>query len=559
MQSKNDTGAQGTENSRQPLFPLGDELSIDEIMERVRTELAQSDSAGDDDESVDSSATARVLSEHAPRWSASGPRLPVQQSYKLRDLLQFADREFVANAYRVFLRRLPDEQGMSHYIDALRNGFLSKIEILGEIRFSPEGMRHSVHVDGLLIPYKLHGWRRLPVIGRLVSAMMMLLRLPQLAMHLQALESASGRATQELGHVVNEVGKWAENRLELVGSDIAAQAERVRLHVEDLHAKTEVWVQQTEDLRLRVEALEGNAKLHMDDVPSDEFKQAMAKIKADMDAASARSLENRRGIIDVQRKLLEVFDRVQAGRAEPREPASSEPIDSGAGSPVLHADYVSFEDTFRGERDDIKRRAAHYLDSLKDAGIMPGGGTIVDLGCGRGEWLELLAENGYHARGVDLNPVMLEDSRGHGLDVVEADALTFLRSLEDASLAAITSMHLVEHLPHHVMIQLLDEVWRVLKPGGLMALETPNPENITVGSCWFYLDPTHRNPIPPALLQWQVANRGFVEIAVERLSEHRGTAAIEPLDGDIPGAAQVNQMITWFTASPDYAVLARKR
>lgn len=162
----------------------------------------------------------------------------------------------------------------------------------------------------------------------------------------------------------------------------------------------------------------------------------------------------------------------------------------------------------------------------------------------------MLKQEGLVGRGVDLNDVFLAQCRARGLDVVESDALAYLRELPDASLGAITSMHLVEHLPMDVLIKLIDESARVLRPGGVIALETPNPENLLVGSHFFYMDPTHRNPLPPALLHWLVEARGFELARVDRLSEHRGGPALVPVAEDVPGATQINAFVALLSQAP---------
>jgi SAM-dependent methyltransferase len=198
---------------------------------------------------------------------------------------------------------------------------------------------------------------------------------------------------------------------------------------------------------------------------------------------------------------------------------------------ALDALYVALEDQFRGTREEIKERLRIYLPILKEAKLGSKKMPILDVGCGRGEWLELLKEQNLKAQGVDVNRVLAENCREQGLDVVERDAIAHLRSLPDASLGAVTGFHIVEHLPFEVVVKLIDEIVRVLKPGGVAILETPNPENVLVGSHTFYLDPTHRNPLPSALVKFIVEARGLCRVEVMNLHSpdvHRVSEASLP-------------------------------
>lgn len=182
----------------------------------------------------------------------------------------------------------------------------------------------------------------------------------------------------------------------------------------------------------------------------------------------------------------------------------------------LDALYAELEDNFRGSYEEIKERSKTYLPHIKSLGVaadMP----IVDLGCGRGEWLELLKEEGYRATGVDTNQVLIERCRDRGLEVIESDALKYLRGLPDNSLSAVTGFHIIEHLQIQVLMNLLDEIVRVLHPGGLVIFETPNPDNVLVGSNFFYFDPTHRNPLPSLLMKFLLESRGLDRIEVMNL------------------------------------------
>lgn len=215
--------------------------------------------------------------------------------------------------------------------------------------------------------------------------------------------------------------------------------------------------------------------------------------------------------------------------------------------------YRAFEDRYRGARDEIGRRLAVYRPFLlalaAQAGRAGAGpARALDLGCGRGEWLELLAECGIAGRGVDLDEGMLRACRERHLDVEHADALASLRALPDASLALVSAFHLVEHLPFDLVQDIIAEAHRVLQPGGLLIFETPNPENLTVGASSFYLDPSHERPLPPALLAFAVEFGGFGRQCVLRLQE------MPQLHGD--GA--VGLLTVLEGVSPDYAVVAQQ-
>ena len=186
---------------------------------------------------------------------------------------------------------------------------------------------------------------------------------------------------------------------------------------------------------------------------------------------------------------------------------------------IFDATYLSFEDRFRGTREDIKQRLGVHLERLVQAGreMM---NPVLDIGCGRGEWLELLNEAGFATRGVDSNRAMILSCRERGLNVTETDALTYMRTLPDASIGAVTGFHIVEHLPLEELIQVLDETVRILKPGGIAIFETPNPANLLVGANTFYYDPTHRNPLPAPTLAFLGESRGFSRMETVPLHPH---------------------------------------
>lgn len=196
----------------------------------------------------------------------------------------------------------------------------------------------------------------------------------------------------------------------------------------------------------------------------------------------------------------------------------------------LDAFYAAFDEEFRGGRAEIKQRLKVYLPLIAKQGIGSAELPILDVGCGRGEWLELLQEEQLAARGVDSNRVLVAQCRARGLDVTEAELLSYLRGLADESVGAVSGFHIIEHLPLETLIEFLNEAVRVLKPGGAVIFETPNPENVLVGSCNFYFDPTHRNPVPSQVLNFFLESRGFVGVEILKLNPSDDTPVADESD-----------------------------
>jgi O-antigen chain-terminating methyltransferase len=210
--------------------------------------------------------------------------------------------------------------------------------------------------------------------------------------------------------------------------------------------------------------------------------------------------------------------------------------------------YRAFEDRHRGSRAVIAARLRQYMPFLQPLAEGETAPQALDLGCGRGEWLELLGDAGFVARGVDLDEAMLEPCRALGLDVALGDAIEAICAAPDASLDIVSAFHVVEHLPFGSVQTLAAEALRALRPGGLLILETPNPENLIVGTANFHMDPTHERPLPMALLQFCVEFAGFGRVVALRLQEQEA----------LRQAATVTLLDVLGGVSPDYAIVAQK-
>lgn len=184
----------------------------------------------------------------------------------------------------------------------------------------------------------------------------------------------------------------------------------------------------------------------------------------------------------------------------------------------LDAFYVSFEDRFRGPREEIKKRVEIYLPLIRKAQAGRREAPVLDVGCGRGEWLELLKEHKLEASGVDINSAMLAQCRERKLKVAHGDAIAHLRTLPEKSLGAVTGFHIIEHLELEVLMDLLAHTIRALVPGGVAIFESPNCKNLVVGATNFNVDPTHRNPVFPETAQFMLSIHGFENVELKYLA-----------------------------------------
>ena len=206
-----------------------------------------------------------------------------------------------------------------------------------------------------------------------------------------------------------------------------------------------------------------------------------------------------------------------------------------------------FAARFSGDETVIREQSKSFLDLFR------GRARVLDLGSGRGTFLELLRDTGIGGYGVDLDPKMTDEVRARGLEAYTGDALEHLRSLADASLDGLYARHVAEHILPGELVAVLRECRRVLKPGSPVVFVTPNPATLTVGAHTFWLDPSHRRPIPPELFHFYLEVEGYdrVETRTSAPSETR-------LNENVPeGAVRDNVRLLNATlfGDRDYAVV----
>jgi SAM-dependent methyltransferase len=243
-----------------------------------------------------------------------------------------------------------------------------------------------------------------------------------------------------------------------------------------------------------------------------------------------------------------------------RQLAAAGPAVAGelAQAPASYAvsplDYTAFEDRFRGSADELKELQRAYLPLFGDPREYR---RIVDIGCGRGEMLELLEEAGFEPVGVDTDAGMLALCRSKDLDVVEGDALLWLQSLQPESLDGIFSAQVIEHLPTDAVVGLVAAAHRVLRPGAAMVLETIDPRSAFALCNWFYADLSHVRPVYPPTLAFLCEAAGFSSVEILPRSPHAALGMVEGLQ-DTPEGVATRTLLETVFGHQDYALVARK-
>ena len=305
-------------------------------------------------------------------------------------------------------------------------------------------------------------------------------------------------------HMLREIEGAARQREEAA----QAAAAKMRQDLTDNEIKFLHMLREIEDAARRHEetAQAVAAKMHQE--YSALLEQSTDALQKQFWADMERQRTEQEKSIHTELRLIRQRSRTATATAPP---APAPAADGTAAAPPPF-DYGRFQERFRGSEEYVAKSQSQYLKICR--GLAP----VADLGCGRGELLELLQAEGVECLGVDSDPDAAGACRDKGLNVEAGDLFEFLRRQEAGSLGAVVSAHVVEHLPPLRLPELVELAAAKLKPAGILALETPNPACLAIFNGDFYLDPTHRRPAPAQQLRFYMEESGLGGVEVRELN-----------------------------------------
>ena len=533
----------------------------------------------------------RSLADSLPELDLRITDLRVSEDAHCREILRFSGETFVDIAYLAILKRAPEPEARQATVDFLRRGG-SEYSVLAELLLSPEGLACGATLKGMGVALlRQRICRRLGLLGTILTRLSMpidrmiiyFLRssvgMEELTFideqragaieHLAEYARASAEYTQSTNYAIREyldrLADTTTSNLELLSRRSFQQLEILQrlTQQQDLLCRQggQIDTLQTQVASLLEQSSSNTPKLELIAATSQQLELQVLTVRQDWHA-------NR---LSFDKFMQEMRTALAAEELPPDTQSqvtqTTAGLDSGNNKKTmlvnalndhqddeLEAYYVAFEEACRGAREDIKQGMQHYLPYFEQLKSLPKikEARVLDLGCGRGEWLELLGEQGWRAEGIDLSAIMVDVCTEYGLQANRTEAVSYLEQLDDNSLAAVTGFHIIEHLPFEVLFKLMREAMRTVKPGGLVLFETPNPENVLVGSHTFYHDFTHRNPVTPTAITFLTQYVGFTNSRIIRSHPY-------PEEARVPGNDPLTERVNGHLCGPqDFAIIAFK-
>jgi O-antigen chain-terminating methyltransferase len=421
---------------------------------------------------------------------------------------------------------LPDLMPLVHARDAA----LGKVAAIGSVNPRPGGLVNSL----------VQGWKRF--IARVLD------------WHIREQVEFNRKIVTCVDTAIEALTDTNRALSELGGRiEVAEELKDIRNHWAEWRTEWERKLQQNEIQFLRSAADLQGAFQHRVNVLDSNYRETMrlqhTAFSAEVDLKT-NELQKRLWA-DLERIRLE-YERIifselktirQRAMVSAQPTAASSAVPSGP-SAELPFDYGRFAERFRGTEEYVKANQELYRPYFE------GKLNVLDIGCGRGEFLEMMRDAGVRAKGIDLSDESVATCRHKGLDAEKADLFTYLENLPEASLDGIFCSQVVEHIPAEKLPEMIRLAASRLTRGGVIAIETPNPECLAIFATHFYLDPTHQRPVPHPLLAFYLEEFGVGSIEVRKLS---------PAVESMPSVATLpTEFREAFFGGLDYAIIGRK-
>jgi O-antigen chain-terminating methyltransferase len=341
------------------------------------------------------------------------------------------------------------------------------------------------------------------------------------------------------GRIRSEISRKVDEQIGLVRSEIGGRIEeKVEL------ARSEIGGRIEEQIGLVRAEINGKVDEKIELVRAEINNEITTQVKA-MLSAMNQEIESRAGLASILERNMGNYQSMKTPTIEQE----------------FGINYFLFEEKFRGHRADIKQRQLVFIPYFEACK------TVVDIGCGRGEFLELIREQGIIGKGIDIDKDMVSFCKSRGLNVDEIDAISYLETIEDKSIDGIFIDQVIEHLDPDYLIKMIDLCYKKLIFGGILIAETVNPLSFA-SFANFYIDLSHKRPMHPDTLRFILGFVGFREMEIKFLSPVSEDVRLRKIDVEHSNEKEkrlienynynVNTINNVLFGAQDYAVIVKK-
>ncbi len=462
--------------------------------------------------------------------------------FHLSSLMPYSDVDFLEMAYLWLLGRYADSAGLQHSLNMIKTGCLTKVEVAYRINHSPEGKIKKVHVLGL----SLRNWQdkfnrhlfRMPVVGSLVKTIYSWVFI--------------NRELRELGQRIDLNQKQANNEAENLTRNLNDFGMVINQNSSDIVETNEIIKKQGDIITKQNKEIE-NLRQEIR-----RLYQTQQDIHSKIERQKERLIESDEKVVLLTSELCTVKASITSSTYQMHsESIPNDVINAEMGvssNPYYSIDYFDFENHFRGSRDQIKNAQRIYIPYFENRD------SVVDIGCGRGEFTELLLESGIGVTGVDMYAPYVEYMKMLKLPAILDDGIHYLKEQDEVD--GVFLGQVVEHMTIEQVIELCHVAYEKLKPGNYLIMETPNPMSLAIFTHAFYMDPSHNKPVHPLTLQYICQKAGFSEVDILFTEGSRMPLSIPELPNEDGSIAEFNRAMKNVSdelyGSQDYAVIAKK-